>query len=67
MAWIAKNGDRCEVPPEQLVQSEYMRLGYEMRIITDGRARNGQRFNSQRVKKQRKRERLTFAEVIGSA
>ena len=65
--WVARNGDRCAVPPEQIVQSEYMRMDYGMRIIIDKRARNGQSFNSQRARKERRREQVTFAEAIGSA
>ena len=66
MVWTAKNGDRCATPPEQVVQSEYMRFGYDMSILST-RQQNQPRKNSVREKRERRKRRVSFAEAIGAA
>ena len=64
MIWKANNGDLCATPPEQIVQSEYMRFGYDMRVFSD-QQKNRQRDNSQKQKAKRRKHRESFAEAIG--
>ena len=67
MIWRAKNGDRCAAPPEQLVQSEYVRVGYGMSdVAANAKQMNARGRGSRRAKEECKKKRIRFKDVIAA-